>query len=288
MANNTTPSGKPKRTRIKEFFHDALHKINKMKTALALWSRDPRSSRRASKIPGPNIVSPSTVSPVEHTMSSTTAQLTCPPVISPDPHLHGGIEPFSGIPSSNTSGAESHIATTPVQNSLDGNSPVLGSRPSEPAVWERLEVTLADLEKNMPPTHPLHSIARALLDCLDIFEVAGRNDKIYDSLANELNAMALTLNEYAAGIGSDSLDEGVSEISGLIQDCVTRLVQQREGHEGEERLEWTQDQEEIKNGCRRMEDLSRQLQTAVGAELLNRANQPPPKAIQKTEARRTT
>ncbi|CUA70939.1 Apoptotic protease-activating factor 1 [Rhizoctonia solani] len=286
MANTTTPSGKPKRNRIKEFFHNALHRINKMKTALALWSRDPRSSRRSSKLPGPNIVSPSAVSPVEHTMSSTTTQLTCPPVISPDPHVHSGMEPFLGPPASNTSGAGSDIATTPVQNGSGGKSPILGSGPSKPAVWEHLEVTLADLEKSIPPTHPLHSVARALLDCLDIFEVAGRNDKIYDSLANELNAMALTLSEYASGIGSEPLDEGVSEISGLIQDCVTRLVQQRESHEGEERLEWTQDQEDIKTGCRRMEDLSRQFQAAVGAELLNRVNQPQPKVIQKTEAER--
>ncbi|KEP47248.1 putative vegetative incompatibility protein HET-E-1, partial [Rhizoctonia solani 123E] len=260
MADARVPPGDSKRNRVKEFFHNALHKINKMKTALALWSRDPRSSRRSSNLPNPITISPLLVTPVEHTTPNTTARPTRPQVISPDPYDQGGIESLAILSPPSTLGVDDEVALLPV-SSGPNRATAATPKPCRPEVWERLEATLTLLKNDTPAMHPLHSVARAVLDCLDIFE-AGSSDKPHDTLANELNTMAMTLNEYATGLDSEPVDGTIAQLSGSIQDYATRLAHQQDRNGKGDVLGLAHDREEIANCCRQIESLSQQLQVS--------------------------
>ncbi|CAE6474163.1 unnamed protein product [Rhizoctonia solani] len=271
MADARVPPGNSKRNRVKEFFHNALHKINKMKTALALWSRDPRSSRRSSNLPGPSIISPLSVTPVEHTTPDTTARPTHPQVISPDPYDQGSNKSLAILSSPTTPGVDDEVALLPVSSGLK-KATAATPKPCRSAVWERLEATLTLLKNNTPAMHPLHSVAHAVLDCLDIFE-AGSSDKPHDTLANELNTMAMTLHEYAAGLDSEPVDVTIAQLSGSIQDYATRLAHQQDRNGKGDVLGLAHDREEIANCCRQIESLSRQLQMVASTKLRNRDEQ---------------
>ncbi|KAJ1300014.1 hypothetical protein OPQ81_011848 [Rhizoctonia solani] len=252
------PLSASRRNRVKGFFDNALHKIHRIKIAFALWSRDPRSSR-GSSIP-PEIIdtiAPSTVSPVEHTSFVTANQPTHPPTTSHDPCLQDRIEHLAW-PSSNTPGA--NAVNTPGLSPSSSGAAITNSGPCRPGVWGRLEVALETLERSTRAIPPLHSVARAILDFMEIFESgAATNDGTYETLAGELDAVANTLNRYAIELGSEPASRDIVQIAESIQHCTTH-INQLERDRRRKLFNPARDRVDVPNFCPKIESLSRELQ----------------------------
>ncbi|CAE6451063.1 unnamed protein product [Rhizoctonia solani] len=260
MSTRVTPGGS-KPNRVKEVLHDALYKIRRIRTVFAFWSRDPRSRRSSNSPTSPIIPSTWSVAPAGSMTIDAANQAINTPEKSHGPHVHGGVDPFAEPSAPNTPSANALTSPSPISN----GSGAITANPGPPraAAWARLEAALTTLEKSTRAIPPLHSLARAVLDCLDTFEAAAPNDKMYDRLAGELNAMITTLNHYATELGSEPASKGVTQMTDSIRDCATHINQQRERGGRRQMFELARDREELANSCHQIESLSRELQVST-------------------------
>ncbi|CAE6468458.1 unnamed protein product, partial [Rhizoctonia solani] len=302
MSTRVTPGGS-KPNRVKEVLHDALYKIRRIRTVFAFWSRDPRSRRSSNSPTSPIIPSAWPVAPAGSMKIDTANRAINTPEKSHGPHVHGGVEPFPEPSAPNTPSANALTSPSPISNGSGVTT--AGPSPPRPAAWARLEAALTTLEKSTRAIPPLHSLARAVLDCLDTFEAAAPNDKMYDRLAGELNAMITTLNHYATELGSEPASElnamittlnhyatelgsepaskGVTQMTDSIRDCATHINQQRERGGRRQMFELARDREELANSCHQIESLSRELQILANDEILRRTSQILHKTKKKSE-----
>ncbi|KAG8730511.1 hypothetical protein FRC11_006551, partial [Ceratobasidium sp. 423] len=183
-----------------------------------------------------------------------------------DPCVQGEIEASAGSPSANTQGANAPVtpASLPSGSGVDPANPRL----SKPTIWARLREALTALEKSTCAIPPLHSLAHAVLGCLDIFEAATPNDRVYEILAGQLNAMANTLDCYATLFDSEPPSGEMTRIAESIQRYTTEINQGRQPNRRSLLFESVRDQEDIACWCHKIQGLSQELQTVANKEIL--------------------